>query len=77
MNRIEIWNPRWHDRTVLIAKYKVKDLNDIVFTKGTLKGRSYQMTGADIVKHPLETNGKITCYAVPLRNVMGDDYETI
>ena len=31
--KIEIWQPRLKDRTVLIAKYKVGAHNEIVFTK--------------------------------------------
>ena len=65
---ITIWNPRWHDRVVLIAKYKVRDGdNGITFTKApSLKGKIFKMSGADIRKCPLDTNGKIPCYAVPL-----------
>jgi hypothetical protein len=64
---IKIWQPRWHDMKVLIAKYKVKfGENDIIFTKTkSLKGK-YHMTGEEIITYPLETNGKIPCYAVPL-----------
>ncbi len=70
---IEIWNPRWWDRKVLIAKYKVKDGdNEIVFTKAkTLKGKTFIISGDDIRKCPLETNGKIPCYAVPLDDLAG------
>lgn len=64
---IEIWAPRWHDRKVLIAKYKVcNGKNVIIFTKGTLKGKKFYIMGSDLVKHTLETNGTISCYAVPL-----------
>ena len=65
---MEIWSPRWHDRVVLIAKYKVTDgLNTIKFTKAkSLKGKVFTLSGEAIRKHPLESNGKIPCYAVPL-----------
>ena len=69
---IQIWEPRWHDRMVLIAKYKVRDSNQIEFTKGTYKGNSYAVSGADIRKCPIENNGTIDCYAVPLNVVMGE-----
>lgn len=71
---IEIWQPRYKDRKVLIAKYKiVNGLNQIKFTKAKhLDGHLYQMNGTDIVKYPIEDNGKIACYAVPL-----DDLERI
>jgi len=64
---INIWNPRWHDRKVLIAKYKVKPgTNEIIFTKAkTLKGK-YTLSGEEISKFPIETNGTIDCYVVPL-----------
>ena len=73
MGKIQIWTPRWHDRKVLIAKYKVETTNDIEFTKGTLKGKKYTVSGKDIVKHPLESNGTLSCYAVPLNEIMGED----
>lgn len=68
---IEIWNPRWHDRKVLIAKHKVTaGVNEIVFTKAkSLPGR-FQVLGSEIVKHPLESNGTIDCYAVPLDSLL-------
>jgi len=68
---IEIWNPRWHDRKVLIAKYKVcNGRNDIIFTKGTLKDKKFYINSIDIAKCPLETNGTISCYAVPLDSLI-------
>ena len=68
---LEIWQPRWHDRKVLIAKYKVcSGVNEIVFTKGTLKGKKFRINGMDIAKCPLETNGTIVCYAVPLDSLI-------
>jgi len=64
---ITIWEPRWHDRVVLIAKHKVSGgLNKIKFTKGSLAGKVYEAEGSMIRKCPQDSNGKITCYAVPL-----------
>ena len=65
---IEIWQPRWHDRKVLIAKYKVNEgKNRIKFTKAKrLMGKTFELEGGEIKSYPLETNGKIDCYAVPL-----------
>lgn len=66
MNQITIWHPRYHDKVVLIAKYKVQSLNEVVITKSpAYKGR-YRISGARIKQFPLETNGKIECYAVPV-----------
>ena len=73
---IEIWEPRWHDRVVLIAKYKVvSGRNVIKFTKGSMKGKEYEMDGIAIREYPLETNGKIKCYAVPLAILTGETHE--
>ena len=71
---IEIWSPRWHDRKVLIAKYKVvSGINKIVFTKSKcLKGKVFDVNGSVISKYPLETNGTILCYVVPLDVIVGD-----
>jgi hypothetical protein len=64
---IEIWQPRYKDRKVLIATYKVGDTNTIVFTKSKyLKGKVFKVSGEVIRKYPKETNGTIECYAVPM-----------
>lgn len=70
-NKIEIWQPRWHDRVVLIAKFKVGRHNIITFSKApTLKGEWY-MSGETITKYPIETiksksGTTVPMYAVPL-----------
>lgn len=65
---IEIWTPRYHDNTVLIATYRVKNgENQIRFTKANhLKDMVFKANGEDIRKCPVDTNGKIECYAVPM-----------
>ncbi len=64
---LEIWQPRWNDRKVLIAKYKVcNGTNEIIFTKGTLKGKKFKINSLEIAKCPVESNGTIDCFAVPL-----------
>jgi hypothetical protein len=72
MNRIEIWQPRWHDRKVLIAQNKVQEENEIVFTKtkSLPPSVSYFLSGEEIRKYPLGTNGVIPCYEVPLDIVL-------
>ena len=74
---IKIWNPRWHDKKVLIAKYKVQEgVNDIMFTKSKkYSGAIFSMTGDEICKYPLETNGSIPCYAVALYDLTGEKNE--
>lgn len=66
VSRIEIWQPRWHDRTVLIARHKVGQDNVIVFTKTKSLPGAWRVSGDVVRQYPLETNGKIPCYAVPL-----------
>lgn len=52
---IEIWEPRWHDRTVLIAAYRVKPGEDveIEIMKSAFKGR-YIVPYEVIEKAPVE-----------------------
>jgi len=66
LNKIEIWEPRWKDRKVLIATYKVGEHNKIVFTKAPSMPGEYYLSGKTIKKCPKETNGKIPVYAVPV-----------
>lgn len=32
MNQILVWEPRWHDRTVLIADYRLFEHNEVVIS---------------------------------------------
>jgi hypothetical protein len=61
---IVIWQPRYKDKTVLIAKYKVRERNKITFTKANHLTGEYYLSGDTIKNSPLETNGSIACYAV-------------
>ncbi len=74
---INIWKPRYHDRKVLIAKYKVADgINRIRFTKAKhLKDQIFEMSGMVIQSYPVTTNGKIPCYEVPLEVVLDNKGE--
>lgn len=63
---IEIWQPRWKDKKVLIAKYKVATHNQIKFTKTKSLPDTYYLSGATIQSYPLSTNGRIECYEVPM-----------
>ena len=65
---IEIWQPRYHDKKVLIAKYKVSNgMNEIKFTRAKhLKDMVFRIHSMEIAKCPVETNGTIPCYAVPM-----------
>jgi hypothetical protein len=65
--KFEIWQPRWHDRKVLLAAHKVGSHNLVKFTKApTLEGE-YYISGRDVFQCDRENNGKIDCYAVPLK----------
>lgn len=67
VNKIEIWQPRYKDRVALIAKFKVGTHNEVIFTKAKhMMDNSWYVSGSTVIKHPLETNGKIPCYAVPI-----------
>lgn len=67
---IKIAEPRYHDKMALIAKFKVKDPNEIytiVFTKSKFyKGKGFEGTGELIMRHNTMWNGTIVCYEVPL-----------
>lgn len=66
---IEIWQPRWKDRKVLIAKFKVADHNLITFTKTKSYPDTYYLSGKDIQQYPITSNGRIECYEVPLKEL--------
>jgi hypothetical protein len=75
--KLDIWAPRYssaytdtNERVVLIAQYKVQYSSPIViinFSKAKhLAGQRFCIKRENIVKYPLDTNGKIPCYAVPM-----------
>jgi hypothetical protein len=64
--QLDIWQPRWKDRKVLLAKHKVGTHNRVTFSKSpTLTGEFY-ISGAKAATYPVESNGKIMCYCVDL-----------
>lgn len=66
-NLIEIWQPRWKDRVVLIAKHKIGMHNEIIFTKAPSMGDNhFYASGEDLRACETDTNGKIACYALPM-----------
>lgn len=65
-NKITIWSPRWHDRAILIAKHKVGTHNEVTFTKAPTYPDKYYLSGETIRRCPLDTNGKLPCFAVPI-----------
>lgn len=66
ISTIEIWQPRWKDRVVLIATFKVGEHNAIRFTKTPTMPETYYVSGEKARTFPVESNGKIGCYAVPI-----------
>jgi hypothetical protein len=76
LNVIEIWQPRYKDRKVLVACYKVQEHNKIVFSKAKhLADREFYIRGREARMHPVETNGTISCYAVPMDDLQPLEYQ--
>lgn len=70
LNYFEIWQPRWHDKVVLLKAQKVGTHNKIIFTKAPSMGdQPYYVSGGTVKKYPKETNGAIDCYAVPIQEL--------
>ena len=66
---IDIWQPRWRDRCVLVAVTKVTEgPNFIRFTKAPSLGTNlYRFDGSYIRRNcEVQSNGKIECFVVPM-----------
>lgn len=63
---IDIIEPRWHDRTVLVAKYKVKRGRNLIKIMGGAAKGVYETSQIALASYPVESNGVIACYAIPL-----------
>ena len=70
---IEIWEPRWHDRKVLIAKYKIPSGDDdfeieIMKTcvKGTYKVPKWLVKESEVENMNTKKGGTIEVVAVSL-----------
>jgi len=72
---IEIWSPKWKNRTVLIKCERVKDgWNYLRFTKTPSMTGLYQFNGTAVREQcEVQSNGKILCFAVPLYMLMEVD----
>lgn len=76
LNLIDIWTPRYKDRMVLVATYKVKEHNKIIFTKAKhLAGREYYLSGAQARRYNTTDNGKVSCYEIPLDDLEPLEYK--
>ena len=62
---IRVWEPRYHDRKVLIATRKVAARNKVIIEKGAYAG-TYFLPGVVATACYEGSNGKIPCYEVPL-----------
>lgn len=82
---LPIWAPRYSDayketneRVALLAKYKVDQSTPVFrvkFTKAKhLEGQRFAIAKTKAQSFPLDTNGKIACYAVPMSAF--DSWET-
>lgn len=66
MPTFNIWEPRWHDRSVLLARNRVGENNWVRFTKTPSMMGVYYVSGEDVRSCTSDSNGRIPCYAVPL-----------
>ena len=74
VQEIEIFEPKWATREIIIATYKVIDHNVIYFTKDSAKNKypgKYYLDGKTIRKYPVQNmptknGGSIRVYYVPM-----------
>lgn len=76
MSNFDIWQPRWRDRKVLLAKHKVGSDNFITFSKTPSLPGVFHITGSSVRNCPIEYIGpkKMACYAVPLDELHQDEH---
>lgn len=70
VNHILIYQPRWHDRVVLVADNKLLAENEIVIDHKDFP-RGFYITGTEARKYPLEmlktkAGGELPVRAIPL-----------
>lgn len=75
---IKIWEPRWRDRTVLIARYKIPCGADfqIEIVKSAAKGL-YRVTNELVCKSPIETMKTKSGKTIQMRAVPLDELERL
>jgi hypothetical protein len=74
--KLDIWTPRYSDKfsqgesVALIAQYKVQQASPVIiinFSKSKhLASQRFCITRDKAMRQPLDTNGKIPCYAIPM-----------
>jgi hypothetical protein len=83
--KLDIWFPRYSDaytdtneRVALLAQYKIAQSSPVIivtFTKAKhLAGQRFCVRKSDVLRCPIDSNGKIPCYAVPMS--MFESWET-
>lgn len=86
LTSMEIWAPRYSsaysetkERVALLACYKVDNATPVIlveFTKAKhLAGQRFCIYRHKAIKYPIDSNGKIPCYAVPMSAFEG--YDTV
>jgi hypothetical protein len=76
MKPLEIWQPRYRDKRVLLACHKVGEHNKIIFTKAPSMGTDpYYITGKKVKQFKKESNGTIDVYSVPLSELQPLEYQ--
>ncbi len=70
INQILIFEPRWHDRVVLVAERRILPENEVIIGHHEFP-RSFYITGEQARKYPLEqmrtkAGGTIGVRAIPL-----------
>mgnify|MGYP003601302691 CR=1 FL=1 len=74
-NTFRIRQPRYHDRVVLLANYKISTHNRVIFTHDkNLEGEFY-ISGIKAREYDLASNGKLLCRQVPLEELEPFEYE--
>lgn len=82
LTHLPIWAPRYSsaytdtdERVALLAQYKVVQASPVIiveFTKAKhLAGQRFCIRKEDVLRCPLDSNGKIPCYAVPMSKFEG------
>lgn len=76
-SEIEVWNPRWHDRKVLIANFKLGTHNAITFPRArTLEGTWY-ISGLKAGQYPTEIMKTKSGKDMTMRVIPLDDLEPL
>lgn len=72
--QFKIFNPRWHDRKVLVADYKIATHNQINFPKAASLAGDWYISGRDAKTFPIEAmktraGGSINMRVIPINDL--------